>query len=380
MIRRIRLHGRRGGAEIFLVLLVAAAAAAFLLHHYRGLERAAVSEQREADGRIFAAWAMAAHRATMEIDYAAAMPGGQALSQAALRSAGMAPPGLPEGTRHGTVFLGVIDDDLAATPDVPMAFAVLRVAGDEKVPAVARGALHEGLAFVERVGDGGPMADRHRVRIETLLGAALGAEDLLVTADLGIRVDPSRLYRRAQPGKPWLAAMETDLDMSDAGDVRRAMTGVHALETASATTVADASADSAAATADVAAATAAAGTMTLTSLSAGSVRVIDSLLIRGDVFLSGQATGEADASTPGRAQAGMASVTGAVNAGSLAAAAELATPGTLDVTGTMTASSGEGSPAVTTATATLGGLYGPTLTATTITVTGSCRGCEEYEP
>ena len=380
MMRTLRLHGRRGAAEIFLVLIVAAAAAAALLHHYRGLERAAVQEQREADGRIFAAWAMAAHRATMELDYSASMPGGRTLSQAALATAGMAPPGLPDGTRHGTLFLGVIDDDPAATPDVPMAFAVLRVAGDEKIPAVAAGARSEGLAFVERAGVGGPMTDRHRSRIETLLGAALGDEDLLVTADLGIRVDPAQLYRRAQPGKPWLAAMETDLDMSDAGATRRSLTGVAGLEAASADVVANAEGDHATATSDVRAATAVSGTMTLTEVAADSVRVIGDLLIHGDVFLSGAATARSDAATTGRAQAGTGTIAGAVAAGSLAATATLATPGTLDVAGTMTATSGEGSPAVTTATAELGGLYGPTLTATSISVSGSCRGCRVYSP
>ena len=201
---------RRGAAEILLVLVVAAAAAAALLHYYWDLERAAIQDQREADGRIFAAWLMGAHRSTMEIDYSAAMPGGRTLTPAVLRADGMVPPGLPDGTRHGTLFLGVIDDDPAASPDVPMAFAVLRVAGREKIPAVAWGALLDGLAFVERVGTGGPMTDRHRSRIETLLGTALDDEDLLVTADIGIRVDPAQAYRRAQPGKPWLSAMETD--------------------------------------------------------------------------------------------------------------------------------------------------------------------------
>ncbi len=380
MIPPLPLRWRRGAAEIFLVLIVAGAAAAALLHHYRGLERDAVQEQREADGRIFAAWARAAHRATMELDYSASMPGGRTLSQAALATAGMAPPGLPDGTRHGTVFLGVIDDDPAATPDVPMAFAVLRVDGNEKIPAVAAGALIEGLAFVERAGAGGPMTDRHRSRIETLLGVALGDEDLLVTADLGIRVDPAQLYRRAQPGKPWLAAMATDLDMSDAGGTSRALTGVGAFEAAAADIVGDVDGDHATAAADVSAAAAEAGTMTLTSAAADSVRVIGDLLIRGDVFLSGEATARGDVRSQGRTQAGTMTVTGALAAGSFAAAATLATPGTIDVTGTMTASTGQGSPDVTTSTAALGGLYGPTLRATSISVTGHCRGCEVHVP
>lgn len=201
--------------------------------------------------------------------------------------AARSPPGLPDGTRHGTVFLGVIDDDPAATPDVPMAFAVLRVDGDEKIPAVAAGARSEGLAFVERVAGGGPMTDRHRSRIETLLGAALGEEDLLVTADLGIRVDPAQLYRRAQPGKPWLAAMATDLDISDAGGTKRALAGVGALEATTVDIVGEVEGDHATASADVIAASAEAGTMTLTSVAADSVRVIGDLLIHGDVFLSG---------------------------------------------------------------------------------------------
>ena len=371
---------RRGAAEILLVLVVAAVAAAALLHHYQGLERAAVQKQREADGRIFAGWVEGLHRATMEIDYGAAMPAGRVLTQAGLRAAGMVAPGLPEGTRHGTVILGVIDDDPATTPDVPMAFAVLRVDGNEKSPAVAAGALLEGLAFVERVGAGGPMTARHRTRIETLLGSPLAAEDLLVTADLGIRVDPSRAYRRAQPGKPWLNAMETDLDMSDSLGSRRAMTTAEALEAVSMSTTGNAQGDSVTAASDVFSAAAQAGTMALTSASAGSIRVIDDLLIHGDVFLSGEATSRGDATSRGRVQAGTGTVDGAVNAASLAATTTLSTPGALDVTGRMMAGSGEGSPTVTTTTVAIGGLYGPSLTATTVNVSGSCQGCEVYVP
>ena len=380
MIRPIPKRWRRGAAEILLVLVVAAAAAAALLYHSQSLERAAAQDQREADGRIFAGWVMGAHRATMELDYSASMPTGQVLNQAGLRAAGMVPPGLPEGTRHGTVFLGVIDDDPAATPDVPMAFAVLQVDGAEKSLAVASGALLEGLAFVERVGDGGPMTDRHRNRIETVLGTALDDEDLLVTADIGIRVDPAQAYRRAQPGKPWLSAMETDLDMSDTLGTRRALVGVGALEATSADILGDVEGASATAAGAVSAATAEAGSMTLTSVAADSVRVIDDLLIRGDVFLSGQATARDDATSQGRVQAGTGTVVGSVNAGSLAATTTLSTPGLLDVTGRVTASSGEGSPIVTVTTVTLGGLYGPTLTATTVNVSGSCQGCGVHVP
>ena len=120
--------------------------------------------------------------------------------------------------------------------------------------------------------------------------------------------------------------------------------------------------------------------MTLTSVAADSVRVIDDLLIRGDVFLSGQATARDDATSQGRVQAGTGTVVGSVNAGSLAATTTLSTPGLLDVTGRVTASSGEGSPIVTVTTVTLGGLYGPTLTATTVNVSGSCQGCGVHVP
>ena len=380
MTRPVPKRWRRGAAEIMLVLVVAAVAAAALLHHYQSQRRAAVQEQREADGRLFAEWVIGAHRSTMELDYSAAMPGGQPLTQAGLRADGMVPPGLPEGTRHGTVFLGVIDDDPATSPDVPMAFAVLRVDGGEKSPAVARGALLGGLAFVERVGAGGPMSDRHRTRIETLLGSALNDEDLLVTADLGIRVDPALAYRRAQPGKPWLSAMATDLAMSDSLGTRRAMSGVGALEAASVGTIGDVEGGGVTVESDVFAPAVTAGSMSAASIEASSFRVIADLLIHGDVFLSGQARARSGATSPGRVQAGTGTVAGGVNAGSLAAAATLETPGTLDVAGRVTANSGEGSPDVTTAAATIGGLFGPRLTSTTINVSGSCQGCEVYVP
>ena len=59
--------------------------------------------------------------------------------------------------------------------------------------------------------------EAHRPAIEAALGRPLAPGALFVTADRGLRYRERALYRRAQPGRPWLNRMETDLAMAPPG-------------------------------------------------------------------------------------------------------------------------------------------------------------------
>ena len=59
----------RGGAVLFGVLLIMAFAFAMLAVHHRERAAIALEERREAAGRLFAAWFIAAHRASQEGDW-----------------------------------------------------------------------------------------------------------------------------------------------------------------------------------------------------------------------------------------------------------------------------------------------------------------------
>ena len=57
---------------------------------------------------------------------------------------------------------------------------------------------------------GGSLMEAHSAR-------PLAVDALYVTADRGLHYRERALYRRAQPGRPWLNRMETDLAMAPAG-------------------------------------------------------------------------------------------------------------------------------------------------------------------
>ena len=196
---------------LFGVLLLMAFAFAMLAVHHRDLAGAALEDRREAAGRLFAAWFLAAHRASQERDYSSAIAGsGLALTTDDLRLAGAVPPGLKE---DGRIVLGLVDDGHG----VPMAFAVFTGASAEAAAGLRAGALLAGLREVAHASSPGGAMARHRAAIEAALGAPLDAGALYVTADGGLAWRNDLLHRRPQPGRPWLNRMASDLAAGASG-------------------------------------------------------------------------------------------------------------------------------------------------------------------
>ena len=215
--KTIRKHSCGAGALLGVLLLAAVAGSALTFHYEaRGIARGQALDR--AGGRIFAAWFLAAHRASQEqaAAFAARLGAGDAivLTPARLRALGAAPPGLPDGPgRNATFAFGVIAD---GTPrGVPMAFGILEPAPDggaAHAVALRLGALGAGLAGLEQ-GAGGALMAPHLPAIEMALGRPLAPGALHVTADHGLRYLENALYRRAQPGRAYLNRLETGLDM-----------------------------------------------------------------------------------------------------------------------------------------------------------------------
>ena len=194
---------RRGAGALAAVLLLAALAGAALAAYYAAEDAARRRALDREAGRVFAAWVLAAHRAGQERDFSARLAGGTgfALTPAELRGFGAVPPGLPGGTGR---------DDGAG---VAMAFGVLEPTLAGALPALREGALAAGLAnLAEAGGEATPMAV-HRPAIEDALGRPLAVDALYVTADFGVGYLDRALYRRPQPGRPWLNRMETALEL-----------------------------------------------------------------------------------------------------------------------------------------------------------------------
>ena len=163
-------------------------------------------------------WVQAAHRATQAhadaFEAALETQTGILLTVARLRQLGAAPPDLPERPgRNAAMALGVIPDGSAR--GVAMAFGVLEPAAGSRPSALREGALEAGLAALAPAG--GALMDAHRPAIEAALGRRLRPDALWVTADRGLRYRERVLYRRAQPGRPWLNRMETALAMAPPG-------------------------------------------------------------------------------------------------------------------------------------------------------------------
>ena len=206
-----------------MVLLLAALAGAALAAYYTARDDARGRALDREAGRTFAAWVLAAHRASRERDFSPRLAGGTgfALTPAELRGFGAVPPGLPERAGKNAAFtVGILDDGAG----VGMAFGVLEPDRAGALPALREGALAAGLAAVAEAGDASaPMAIRVPA-IERALARRIAADALYVTADAGIRYREDVLYRRPQPGRPWLNRMETGLDaggrnLADAGAV-----------------------------------------------------------------------------------------------------------------------------------------------------------------
>ena len=371
---------RRGAGALLGVLLLAALAGAALAAHYetRAAERALALDR--AAGRVFAGWVMAAHRAAqMHADtFAAALEvqTGVLLTAARLRQLAAAPPGLPERAgRDAALTVGIVPDGTARR--TPMAFGVLEPAAPARPSALRAGALEAGLAGLAP-GGGSPM-EAHRPAIEAALGRALAADALYVTADRGLRYRERALYRRAQPGRPWLNRMETALAMAPPGatdpddPARRHLTGAGAVGAEEAEVGTDVSVGGTAefgGRADAAAAE--------TETVEAGVLVAPALGVSGELVVGAAVTGPLDAASvaaSGRLEAGSLSTAGALDAASLSAAAAVDIEGeaaadeaageALGATGTMSADG-----------ASAGGVYGPDATVSGLLTVGSCAGCE----
>ena len=376
-------HGRGAGAVLGALLLAALAGTALAIH-YEARERERVLALDRAAGMVFAGWVAAAHRATQAHAEAfeTALDGsvGIVLTVARLRTLGTAPPSLPDRPgRSAAMTLGAIADGtgrgVAESAPVPMAFGVLEP-GAARASALRAGALQAGLAAIAP--GGGTLMEGHRPAIEAVLGRPLAADALYVTADRGIRYRERALYRRAQPGRPWLNRMETALEMGPPGSApddpaRRHVTEADAVGAEEAEIDKDVAVGG---TATVGGGAEAAD-ITADTVEAGDARA-PSLDVTAELVVGAAVTGALAANTAtatGRIEAGALRTGGALDAAALSAAGNATVLGpaavqaiageSLDVSGTLAGS-------VTAA----GGVYGPDAHIAGLLTVGSCAGCE----
>ena len=377
-------HGRGAGALLGVLLLAALAGAALAVHYETRDRERALALDRVA-GRVFGAWLQAAHRAAQAhadaFEAALEVQTGVILTVARLRTLVPVPAGLPERPgRDAAMVLGVIPDGTArgaGSPPVPMAFAVLEPAAASRPTAVREGALEGGLAAVAP--GAGSLMEAHRPAIEAAMGRALAAGALYVTADHGLRYRERALYRRAQPGRPWLNRMETVLAMAPPGAVdpadpaRRHVMDAGDVGGASAEIETDVAVGG---DADIGGRAEAAG-VTAETVEAGDLAA-PKLAVAAELLVGAAVTGSLEAASvaaSGRLEAGALRTAGALDAGSLSAAGaaqiEDAASGreiageTLGSTGSLGAGSGAA-----------GGVYGPDATIAGLLTVGSCAGCE----
>ena len=378
--RGMRGRDRCGAGALLGVLLLAALAGAGLAAHYETLAAERVQALDRAAGRVFAGWVQAAHRATQAhadaFETALETQVGIVLTVARLSALGAAPPDLSARPgRNAAMTLGVIPDGTAGR--TPMAFGVLEPAASSRPTAMREGALEAGLAAVAP--GGGTLMEAHRPAIEAVLGRSLVADALWVTADRGIRYRERALYRRVQPGRPWLNRMETALEMAPPGaadpahPARRNITGAGAVDARSAEIGTDVAVGGDAALGGRAdAAGLRAGTVEAGDLAAATLAVTAELLV-GAAVTDRLAADRVTAT--GRLEAGAVRSTGALDAAALSVAGAASVHGAtaaqgiagerLDVAGAL---SGTRTAA--------GGVYGPDATISGLLTVGSCAGCE----
>ena len=206
----MRHRTTRGAAALVMVMGLATISATLLAAWYANQDSERRFALKSHSGRVFAAWVLAAHRASQERPAQLANAQPALLQPQVLRGWGVVPVGLPL-PGHGDLTLGVIDDGNG----VPMAFGVLEPRRGVAPQFLRLGALDGGLAQIATAGDDTtPMSD-HQPVIEAAIGRALPEGALFVTADIGIEYHEDTLYRRSQPGRPRLNRMETDLDVGD---------------------------------------------------------------------------------------------------------------------------------------------------------------------
>ena len=362
---------RRGAGALVAVLLLAALAGTGLAAHYAAQHAARQTAQAFEAGRVFAAWVLAAHRASQELDYSVrlAVEPAFVLTPATLRGVSTVPPGLPaRAGRDASFVVGIMDDGRGASglSPVAMAFGVLEPARAEAAPALRRGAIAAGLAALADAGGTDTAMALHVPAIEGALGRPLAAGALYVTADAGLRYRDQTLYRRPQPGRPGLNRMETTLD-AGGHDV----TGAAAAEGFTASVSGDAEAGGAGSvTGDAAAARLGADTLEAGALAASALTVSADLLV-GRAAAGPVLAGTADVS--GRLDAAGLSAAGSLTAETLAVA------GTATVSGPSSAQSLAGEMLTVNGTMRAGriastGLHGPDAAIGALAV-GSCGGC-----
>ena len=277
--------------------------------------------------------------------------------------------------------LGVIPDGTArrvpGRSPVPMAFGVLEPAPPARPSALRAGALDAGLAALAP--GGGSLMEAHRPAIEAALGRSLAADALFVTADRGLRYRERALYRRAQPGRPWLNRMETALAMAPPGTVdpadpeRRHIADAGAVSAKAAAVGADVSVGG---NADVGGRADAAG-MTAETIEAGDVAA-PRLGVSADLLVGAALTGPlvaASVAAARRLEAGGLRTAGTLDAASLSVATTAAIEGATAADGlageTLSVSGDLGADR-----AAAGGVYGPDAHISGLVTVGSCAGCE----
>ena len=370
----------RGAGALLGVLLLAALAGAALAAHYETRAAEHVQALDRAAGRVFAGWVHAAHRATQAhadaFETALETQVGIVLTVARLSALGAAPPDLPERPgRQAAMTLGVILDGTSRR--TPMAFGVLEPAASSRPSAMREGALEAGLAAVAP--GGGTLMEAHRAAIEAALGRSLGPDALWVTADRGLHYRERALYRRAQPGRPWLNRMETALEMAPPGatdpadPARRHVNGAGAVDAESVEIGTDVAVGD---TADIGGRADAAG-LTAERVEAGDLAAA-ALAVTADLVVGAAAADRLAAgrvTAAGNLEAGAVRSTGALDASALSVAGAASVQGAaaarsvagekLDVAGAL---SGTRTAA--------GGVYGPDATISGLLTVGSCAGCE----
>ena len=239
------------------------------------------------------------------------------------------------------------------------------------------GALGAGLTALAP--SGGGLMEAHRPAIEAALGRPLAAGALFVTADKGLSYRERALYRRAQPGRPWLNRMETDLAMAPPGATDHTDPARRAIRDAGAVTglAASIGGDMAAGgNADVQG-HAHAARMTAAEISAGALSG-PRLAVVADLIVGAAVTGRLAADTvavSGRLEAGGLRTPGVLAASALSAATAAAIAGPA-AAGTLAGEELAAADAVSAARMTAGGAYGPDARIRGLLTVGSCAGCE----
>ena len=387
--RTVRKHSCGAGALLGVLLLAAVAGSALTFHYQaRGIARGEALDR--AGGRVFAAWFLAAHRASQDqaAAFAARLGAGSAivLTPARLRALGAAPPGLPDGPgRNATFAFGVIAD---GTPrGVPMAFGILEPAPDggaAHAVALRVGALGAGLAGLEQGAAGALMAP-HLPAIEAALGRPLGPGALHVTADHGLRYLENALYRRAQPGRAYLNRLETGLDMGSPNPANPAdpgnpgnPTGRNIVRAGTVTArAADLSGDAeiggkAVADATVTAQRLAAADLVAREVGGAALSVFADLTV-GQAVTGPVAAGSVNAA--GRLDAGGLRLAGTLSAQTLSAATAVAIAGAAAVAGRVDGEEAKVGGDLRAGGIAAGAAHGPAARIDGLMTVGSCGGC-----